>query len=195
MISELELHDTHESNKVLIKKHKFSLKKIIKNKYQLEFLMENNNIYLDKIINFDFIKLMYESNKNFFDQIHMDIIHDNEAYIYILVKPILKELGIVQRYVALQLTKYTEVKSNTIFFKGISSPDYGKKINSCNNAVIFPIREIHICCNIVHSHKLHIQKTFSFEDSFSMPLFFEKIFGNILKEIYKQIIKVVESIN
>jgi hypothetical protein len=194
MIAELELHDNHESNKILIKKHNFSLKKIIKNKYQLEYVMENNNIYLDKIINFDFIKLMYESNKNYFELVHMDIIDDNEAYIYMLVKPILKELGIVQRYVALRLTKYAEINSNKIFFKGIPCPEYGKKINNCNNAVLFPIREIHICCNIVHSHKLHIQKTFSFEDSFSMPLFFEKIFGNILKEIYNQIIKVVESI-
>jgi hypothetical protein len=192
-------HNQTENNisnaeKILIQKKNLCLSRIIKNKYQLDCIIENTNIYLDKIINFQFIKLMYEANKNYFEVIQLDIVNDNEAYLYLLVKPILKELGIVQRYISLKLTKYVDTAINKIYFKGVSFPEYGKKINECKNAVLSPIYEINIVCTIIHSHKIQIQQTFLFEDKFVSPPLFETIFAKMLKDIFKQIIKVIEYI-
>jgi hypothetical protein len=188
------IDNNSSTEKILIQKKKFSLTRIMKNKYKLECIIENNNIYLDKIINFQFIKLIYEANKKYFEIIHLDIINDNEAYLYLLVKPTFSEIGIQQRYVSLKLTKYIDHQSTNVYFKGISCPEYGEKINVVKNAIISPIHEINIICNIIHPHKLQFTKMIVFDENFKLPILFETVFGKMLSDIYKQIIHVLECI-
>ena len=189
MIQEL---DTNEMNKILIQNKNFQFTKIMKHKYKIDFSITNNRIHLDKIIHFSLIKLMYQVNKNHFETMHMDIVDDDNAYLYILLKPILKELGFSQRYVSLKFIKYSNSEKNKIFLKGIFYSDYGEKINQCKNAIPLPIEEINIICTIINPHKIQLTKNISFQENFNMPIFFEKIFGTLLKSIYKPFINTLE---
>jgi hypothetical protein len=63
--------------------------KVIKNKtndYSIFYNIKNTNIYLLKIINFNIIQLIYEINKDIFDEFNIEIINENEAIVYIIMQ-------------------------------------------------------------------------------------------------------------
>jgi hypothetical protein len=111
---------------------------------------------------------------------------------------ILKELGLSQRYISLVFTRYDDNTGDhhKIQFKGV--PLLSKHIGDPNHlfkdAILLPIQEIIITYNIINPHQVKAIQTIQFHESFLMPPFFEKIFGILLKDVYKEFIKTIESI-
>jgi hypothetical protein len=188
--SKEEIND-NQSKKTIIKNPNFVLTRNKKNHYQIDFTVENKNIYVSNILNFSFIKLIYEVNKNMFEIVQLDMINENEAKLYLLMKPIMKDLGVFQRFSTLKITMYSNAKS--VYFKGIPCPEY-ISLNKCKNAILAPIKEFTIMCNILTPHKFTITKTLVFDSDFTMILFFENIFGTLIKNIFQQTIKAIECI-
>lgn len=183
-----------QTRKTIITKPNFLLTRNEKNNYQIEFMIENNNIYVQNMLGFQFIQLIYEVNKNYFEIIKLDIINTNEAHLYLLMKPVMKELGVLQRFAALKINMFTDQHTNTIYFKGYPYPEY-QHLNQCNNAIIAPIKEFTIACNVLTPHRFKFTKNIIFDDDFTIMPFFENIFGVIIKHIFQQTIKAIQCIN
>lgn len=186
---------TEEKNKkTIITKPNFLLTRNEKNNYQVEFIIENKHIYVQNILGFQFIQLMYEVNKNMFETVQLDMIDENEAHLYLLMKPVMKELGVLQRFAALKLNMHAVQHTNTIYFKGVPYPEY-QHLNQCKNAIIAPIKEITIACNVLTPHKFKFTQNIMFDSHFTMMPFFENIFGTFIKNMFQQTIEAVQSIN
>jgi hypothetical protein len=83
-----EENKTNQSNAIpYIIVNKKSLQ-VIKNKindYSILYSMKNHHIYLPQIINFTFIQLIYQLNKEVFEDCYIEQISETEAKVYILV--------------------------------------------------------------------------------------------------------------
>ena len=61
--------DLNENQTTLFNKEGFIFSRVKKNQYKLEFAMENNNIIISKIIDFNLIKLMYDLNPDVYEKV------------------------------------------------------------------------------------------------------------------------------
>lgn len=86
-----------ENEILLYSKDSFKFIKKGENIYSVNYILENNDIQLDKTIDFPFIKLIYDLNKDIIERIDMKI-KDNRALIIIVIKDIFEDLGIPQYY-------------------------------------------------------------------------------------------------
>lgn len=174
----------------LFSKEGFVFTKNKKNNYNLIFEIENNNINLSHIIDFNFIKLICDSNRNIYEELNLKIINKNEATIYVLMKNLFEELGFAQPYLYMHITKKTN--QNTIFFEG-------KTINSVElndiptNSELMPIQIIECNCDILSQQKIKL--TFNIllhEHVYILPLV-EKMTITILYKIFNRVKQFIEN--
>ena len=55
-----------------------------KNHYSLTFTIENNNILLPKIIDFNLIKLIYDLNPDVYEKVDVEKINENNSFRFFL---------------------------------------------------------------------------------------------------------------
>lgn len=152
--------------------------------------VENKNLLMEKIVNFSLIKLIFEINKSNFECCDLEENENGEeAHLYLLVKPLFKELGVFQRYISLHLTK-----TDNHHFVGLSSKEYGEQHNQCKNAIIAPIKKMTISSFLHDPFKMTLNIQILLNDDFEMPIMLERIFINLLKNIYLQTITFLEKI-
>ena len=187
MESENELDTKKE--KIFVNKPKLMISRNKKNNYKVVMKIENTKIFMEKILNFQLIKLIFEINKTNFECCLLEEEENGqEANLYLLVKPLFKDLGVLQRYISLHLTK----KDNEYY--GVSFPEYGKKHNTCKNAILSPIKEMTISSSFPTPHKMILTIQIIVQDDYEMNMVFEKILVNFLKNIYSQTITFIEKI-
>lgn len=173
-------------------KTKVTFTKLSNNTFKLESFIENKNIFLEKLLNFDLIRLFYQVNSQYFETVDFKLINENEAILFILMKPLINHFGSTSRYVNLKITK--RVESNTrVFFTGSTCDIFNKKINS--SILPSPLLNASITCNIINPHLLHISEVLIFDENYANYSIFEKILSSILKIIFKQTIQAIEEIN
>ena len=68
-------------SEILFEKDGLKFLKIKKNFYNLLFSMENNNIILEKIIDFNLVNIIYELNKDIYEKMNLTKINDNEIIV------------------------------------------------------------------------------------------------------------------
>jgi hypothetical protein len=190
----MDLQEESESlnEKILINNEKFILVRERKNNYRINCIIENNNINVENLFNFNLLNFMYTINKNLFEIIDLNISNENEANLYILIKPIFKTLGFLQRYVSLQIIK--SKIGNSIIFNGKIDNEYGLLKNNCKQAIIAPVTNAVIKCIPIHPGKFELVTYIKLDEKFEFPSMIEKIIGTLLKKVYKNIIKGIESI-
>ena len=178
---------------MLNNKKKVELTKVNKNIYKLESLVENKNIYLEKLINFEIIHLFYKVNMDYFEVVEFEILNDNEAILFVLLKPILKELGVQPRYVNLKITKKTI--DSSVHFICSDCSDFIKNTKKYNTAIKSGLLNVNIICRLINPHLLYITETVTFDDTYNGFAIMETFLSHMLKVILKQTIKAVEQIN
>ena len=137
--------------------------------------------------------IIHDNNKNNVNVIKWDADYDGkEANIYLLVKPLFKELGFFQRYISLHLTKFEE--NGTMQFLGVAFPEYGQTHNKCKNAIAAPIKEMPISSFLYNPNKMTLSIQIILEDTFEMTALFEKIFISLLKTNNLQFIEFLEKL-
>lgn len=200
MQSILESNENNNSNNknnsslnIIVDKKDF---KVIKNKtndYSILYNIKNNNIYLPKILNFSIIKLICEINKDVFEDCNIEMINDNEANVYILVKHYFKELGIPKRY--LYLNAKIEVTNNSIIFKINTIYDKLPNINNFPDDVsILPMDNMIAICDITDHHNVVFVNNIFFSASFDIPEFVEKFSLILLSKLFLRIKQFIENI-
>jgi len=191
------MESLNQSNNIpymsLLSNKKIELTKINSNTFKLVSLVENKNIYLEKIITFDLIRLCCKVNMDYFDVVELEILNDNEAILFILMKPLFKELGLQSRYVNLKIIKKND--KSDVYFMCNKSNDFTSKTIQYKNAIQSPISNINIFCKLLNPHLIQFSETLSFDEPYDMNTIMEKIISHILKVIFKKTIKTIEQLN
>ena len=156
--------------------------------YTLEFFIENNNIELDKIIDFNLAKLIYSLNTDIFEKINLEEINTNENVITILIKHFFEDIGFPQYFCNINVTKIIE--DNCILFKlktNIERPD-----NICEEIKQMNVYNLITKCDIITKHKIKVHSTMEFDKISQIPLWVEKTIGLISNKIIKRLKQFIE---
>ena len=183
--------NTTNKIKVLVEKDGMKFIKLEKNKYNLTYSIENKDINLEPLINFELIKLIYELNPDIYEKVVLNKISEEEAQITLLMKHFFNDLGFPQKYSHMGLKK--SVSPNRINVVGASilseKPSYIP-----NEVELLPIDRLDIDCTIVSPHKVSLNCMIVFNNSLVIPTFIEKVIGIIINKIFVRVKKFVESI-
>ena len=192
---EKEKEKEKETHEKIIEKNGLTFIKLTSNKFNLTFDMNNKNILLPAIINFELIQLINKLNPNIFETITMipdEKNTDNNVKFNILLKDIFCDLGLPQYYLALNIHKY-DYETNKILFKCESLTD---KLDIYPDDVeLLPIKSINIDFNIVNNNTIKINCDIILIDKHNIPLFSEKIIGNIIYNIFNRLKQFIEKIS
>jgi hypothetical protein len=168
--------------------------KIIKNdngNYNLSFSIENKNMILAQILNFDLIKLIYDLNKDICEKINLEKCDENVAVITILLKNLFEDLGLPQKYSFLHITK-NEIKDRIIFDLetiSIKKPDW---IN--NDVELANVKSIKINCGIISPHKTQINCSIDFDEDSESPAFVQKMTVMMVNKIINRLKQFIENV-
>ncbi len=170
----------------------FLFAKLCDNHYGLSFSLENQNLYLPGIVNIDFIKVIYSLSPELFSLVHLEKINDTEGVLLIVIKPLFKELGVVQRFMYFHV-KCIQLK-NTIVFESQTIrtvrpndvPANAELVNvdSFTNEFTF------------HSHhKVDVVNKILLGDDVVIPKFVDKIMKSLVVKIFKRVKIFVETMH
>ena len=189
---------------IMFNSKKIKFTKIHDKTYKLSFLLENpslNNSCLDE---FALIELLFNVNKEYFSDGILKY-NETEGYIYLLIKPVCKELGFSQRFMYLSLNKEKlpsqaqPNKNETLIKCAPISKDHPSDIDArvlhylTDTSILDTfITEANIYLHKQNDYQINIEIVFSLDKSFIIfPLFesfirmfLTKIFGN-LQQCYK----------
>lgn len=175
----------------LYSKEGFVFTKNEKNKYSLSFEMENNNIILSKIIDFNLVKLIYDLNNDIYEKVNLKIINENEATINLLMKHLFEDLGLPQRFSYVHIKKNCQENRITFESETIKSerPE-GMPVDS----ELVPIRKMVSNCDIITPHKIRFTFHVLFENNMLVPPVAEKLIGLILYKIFNRVKQFIENV-
>jgi len=184
----------------IIEKNGLTFIKSTPNRFNLTFDVNNKNIILSSIINFEIIQLINKLNPNIFETMSTSDNNDNNKdskdnenkIFHILLKDIFCDLGMPQYYLALNIHKY-DYETNKILFKCESLTN---KLDMYPDDVeLLPIKTINIYFNIVNNHSIKINCDIDLIDKHNIPIFSEKIIGNIIYNIFNRLKQFIEKVS
>jgi hypothetical protein len=187
-----------EDDSVIINNKDIVMIKTSKNTYSINYSITNNKMYLWKILDFTIVKILYDLNKDFFETVNLNIIDDNNAKLFILMKPLMADFGVPQRYCYLDLQRERYVPDNiiTIF---TATPnrniDEARSISKIPKlAEMLPIKSIKITCENLDEHNVSIEQKICYETFFEIPKFMEKFAGTIFTKMFLRTKQFIENI-
>lgn len=158
-------------SKTLIESPIISIVKNGDNSLNIEFFIENPIIDLTTMLNFGLIKLIGDINKDIYEHVDLQIIDENNAYLTVVMKHLLKDLGIPQTYSNLLITKKTHTNMNTntktVSFTAVKTSGANITMPSsfADKLELIPIQQLSLHCNIENTHKIKIQINILFEEN------------------------------
>jgi hypothetical protein len=176
---------------ILFNKEGFIFSRIKKNQYKLEFTMENKNIIISKIIDFNLIKLIYDLNPDVYEKVDLQQVNEYEAIASLLLKHFFEDLGLPQKYSFLHIRKVVEERK--IIFKSQSIKTHRPEgiPDDCEQ---MSIQDFIGVCDIVTPHKVQFTFNVLFEPNANIPAFAEKMIGSILFKVFKRVKQFIENV-
>ena len=190
-------NQNQNQNQKIIDKNGLQIIKINKNNFKILFDVNNVNIILPKIINFELIKLVYKLNPNIFESVETSNNgnnDENEMVIYFLLKDIFGDLGLPQFYSSIIVTKNSDNETNLITFTCKTLDHKCKQILYPYNVELLPINNITIICQVVNNHYIKVFCDINLVDNHIFPQFAEKIIGNLIYNIFIKVKQFIENI-
>ena len=182
----------------IINKNDIKFIKLSENKFNLSFDLNNTNILLPSIINFDLIQLINKLNPTIFEHMIINNISDllandeEEINVNILLNDIFADLGLPHYYLALNvrkvITDYNQISFNC------SSFDNKLDIYPANVELI-PIQKFNIHFDIIQNHNIKINCDIDLIDNHNIPSFSEKMIGNIIYNIFNRLKQFIEKVS
>jgi hypothetical protein len=176
----------------IIDKNGIKFIKLSENKFNLTFDMNNNNIILPSIINFDLIQLIYKLNPNIFENVSVDNNSETNVTINILLKDVFSDLGLPHYFLALNVTKVV-IDANKILFNCSS---FDNKLDIYDPDVeLIPIQKFDIYFNIIQNHNINVSCNIDLIDNHNIPAFAEKMIGNIIYNIFNRLKQFIDNVS
>ena len=176
---------------VLFDKDGFNFTRVQKNYYKLTFIIENNNIIVSKIIDFNLIKLIYDLNPDVYEKVEIEKINDNEIIATLLIKHFFEDLGLPQRFSFVRIIKIDEegkITFNSQSIKEKRPPDIPR------DSELIAIQDMKCICNIITPHKIDFSVDIIYDKQMTIPPFAEKMVGMILHKIFKRVKQFIENV-
>jgi hypothetical protein len=180
-----------EDKVLLFSKEEFQFNRTQKNHYTLNFNMENKNIYISKIIDFNLIKLIYDLNSDIYEKVEMNKFSDNEVSVILLMKHLFQDIGLPQRYSVINIKKYIE--NNKIIFQS-NTIECDKPYGIPLEAEVLLIKNLTCVCNLITDHKVNFSFNIHFGEGTKIPPFAEKMIGMIIYKIFNRVKQFIENI-
>jgi hypothetical protein len=174
------------------------MNKVANGEYNIHFYLENNNIHLDNIIDFNLIKLLYELNHDIYEKIELKIVNDTEVTLLAISKHLFQDLGISQKYTHLNITKKIQDTNKIIFDLQTVNPnstEYSMTHLIPKKAEQLPIEHFIIVCNVINQHKIEFTIDFKIDtDTIELPVFVESALCKIFVKMFKRVKQFIENI-
>lgn len=182
-------------SKILIDKKDHKMIRLKKNFYLFEYEIDNEKILLDKIVNLDLIKLIYEINKDVFDGFYLDINSDKTvATAFFLFKHFFQDFGMSQKYSHLDVSIEKSESESKIIYRVKTNDTLPNNIEPESKKELIPVSNIVVVCDLITPHKMHIKISTTFHKNFDLPEFIEKMTTNIISKIFLRIKQFIEKI-
>ena len=153
------------------------------NSYNLQYRLINNQFYLDKLINFQFLNIIHGLNKSLFDDFKIQIISEDKAIIYILFKWLFKDFDMKQYAVVLNINRST-FKDNQICFECSSVRALDNDIFFIpTNVQILNVDNYTICFDISDKHNIHVDNTVIFQKKPIILPYIQKMTAQIISKM------------
>lgn len=177
---------------MILNKNGLQITKCAKNKYKLRFHLENNNIYIEQIVDFPLIKLVYDLNPDVYEKTNIERINDTQAKVTLLLKHFFEDLGLPQRYSYVHMTKQVDTNNITFVTKSITNEKpSGMPIDS----ELMPIQDLIGSFVIVSPHRANVTFDILFDERFNTPVFAEKIIAQILLKVFTRVKQFIENLS
>ena len=173
----------YNKNGIIIKKRET-------NNYQLAFSLENQNIYLEKIINFTLLDVFYELNKDIFDDYKLIIHNDNNASAYFLFKHFMRDLGLPQKYVYINIV--LESSKNLIQFKAQTIQNEIPE-NLQTGVELLEVTDVTVDCLLETQHKMNYSSILTMYSKIEILDFLEKFAASVFSKIFLRIKQFIEN--
>lgn len=173
-----------DAHKVILDKDGIRFEKVKDNIYNIRFAILNNRVNLPNVINFSFVRLIYDLNPDVYDYVDVKVSEDGkEAQFLVTMKHFFKEFGLPQRYSSLQVIQFINHEENMIEFYGKTNPSE-KPPNLPKKAELLPLENMNIKCVVVSNHEVEFRVELIFENNFNLIPMVEKMAGKILHKIF-----------
>jgi hypothetical protein len=178
-------------NNVLFEKPNFKLIKHNKNNYFFNFFIENNFIDISKLIDFSFIKLVYQLNSDIYENISFTNIDENTIIATVVMKHFFQDLGIPQKYLHIAINK--QINDNCIIFKSVPIID-NPLVNIPIEAEPIHIKYLTIECHCLSLNKINFETTILLDDNVNVPNVVENIIGSLVFKIFNRIKQFIDNV-
>ena len=101
---------------VLVNKDGFMFSFVNKNHYRVKFNIENEHIFMAKIIDFPMIQLIYDLNGDIYEKVNVEYLNENEIIATIIIKHFFEDLGMPQKFSFIHMKK--TIEHDRILFTG-----------------------------------------------------------------------------
>jgi hypothetical protein len=192
----MQLQEQPKIYEKIIEKNGLKFVKLTPNKFNLTFDLNNNNILIPSIINFELIQLINKLNPNVFENLETNTETNIETNIVakILLKDLFSDLGLPHYYLALNINKICSDTNKIVFI--CESIIINNKLDFYPDHIeLLPIQNINIYCNIANNHSVKINCDIDLINSHSIPPFFEKMIGNIIYNIFNRLKQFIEKVS
>ena len=144
--------------KVILKKNGLVFSKQDKNIFKVDCILENQTIFLESIIDFGLIQMIYDLNKDIYEHVEIIKINEHEIQIILLMKHFFEDLGMPRRYSHLCVLKQVGTdKQKQIIFRASSIYSERPAIIP-SDAQLMPIENMVLTFTILTPHRVHFHK-------------------------------------
>lgn len=149
------------------------------------FFINNNNVNIKNIIKIDFMKIIYELNKDLIDEMKLNKIDDENGECYLKLRHLFEDLGFPQFYTTLNIKFHR--KANEIFAK-VKSADVNISIEKNDELVEGPNFDTECKLTCLNESNLRVNVLLKMEwNNIPITDFLEKICIKLTKKIIKRL--------
>jgi hypothetical protein len=150
-------------------------------------------MYLDTIINFDLIKLIYDLNTDICEKVNLDKQDENTAIISVLIKNLFEDLGLSQKYSCLQITKNIHNSQIILDLKIIIPTNKPEWLT--NDMEMANIKSMKLISDVSKSrHKIKFNFLVDFQEDMEAPVFVQKVSVMIINKIINRLKQFIENV-
>jgi hypothetical protein len=189
MLSTKQIQQTQK----ILERNGIKIIKLTPNKFNLTLDINNNNVILPLIINFDLIQLINTLNPNIFETLEIDPDTKTDIYVItnILFKDLFSDIGLPQYYTSSIVNK-SILDNNKIIF---NCSLFDRKLPCYPDDVkMIPIQQITIIFEIIDNHHVAVTGDVDLIENHNIPTFSEKMIGNIIYNIFYRLKQFIEKI-
>jgi hypothetical protein len=192
-------------DKILFQKDTIKITKKEDNEYCMQCEIENPNLLIHKMIDFDLLKFIYDLNTDVYEKTELNKISDSEANITFIMKNLFPDLGMPQRFAHLNVKKTVHYKEtdplipDQILFKGeLITNEKNEPIipaHLSKHLKCLPLTKLQVVCTFLSDHKMIVANHIQIDKKKLKILpFMEKMLSLLIYKVFSRVKQFIENV-